>query len=322
MIVILIIVIMTAITIPVMSSASDVRRAREGARVLSTMLASAQTEAQVSGRPAAVWIQRLTSSSGQATNAAAAMDIYMAEVPPPYLGDTLTSTATITISSTSQPATVTFNSANLTTAGVQNGDIVRFEYRGEFYRLAGVSGTSATITPLDTSLLGTAQAYPYTATTGSPFQIYRRPIKTLASAVQLSDGVAVDLTNSGADPGASSFAESFAAASGSDNGAIIVTFNSAGQLDMVYNTTATSGWPVRPNSGVYFLVGKIDNITTGTPTPPQIPNYQDLNSRWVAVNRNGLTTTAEAASGSGGAPPTSVIDSLRLARSAQSAGGQ
>ena len=87
MVVILLVVLMTSILIPVLSSASDARRAREGARVLSTMFASAQTQAAVSGRASAVWIQRLKNSSGLAINSAAAMDLFMCEVPPPYLGD-------------------------------------------------------------------------------------------------------------------------------------------------------------------------------------------------------------------------------------------
>lgn len=379
MIVILIIVIMTAITIPVMSSASDVRRAREGARVLSTMLASAQTEAQVSGRPAGVWIQRLVNSSGQVTNAAAAMDIYLAEVPPPYLGDQLTATASV------QNGVAAFTNSNLLSAGVQNGDLVRFEFRGEYFVLSNIQSSSqndtssANITPLDSSLAGTAAASPQ----GNllPFQILRHPIKTLASAVQLSDGVAVDLAWSGADvnptaavkpnstqsqgvntfwwpdpvqntdqywfsgvsffyptpQSTSSFPTPPIMTSPADSGGIVITFDSTGALGLVYVIAEVNGvtvaTPYRPNSGVYLLVGKMENIPVPVqPSPPNaatppptnnmnLPNWNDLNSRWVSINRAGTVTTAEASVVAWNSS-TPVVDSLRLARSAQSAGGQ
>lgn len=333
LIVILIIVIMSSVMIPVMSSASDVRRAREGARVLSTMLASAQTQAQVSGRPAAVWIQRLRSSSGGSINAGAAMDIFLAEVPPPYLGDSLGATATVATYGGSSSTTVTFSGSGISqSANVQVGDLIRFNYRGEFYKLgavggtqsSGISGSTASITPLDQTLIGTAQAYPQPAPV--PFQIYRRPIKSLASAVQLSDGVAVDLTNSGSDPNLSTsqFGQSFATTAG-DTGAVIVTFSAAGALDMVYVVSSTSSTPnvFRPAAGVYFLIGRIENITPAAGSQPSgtTPNYQDMNSRWVAVGRqSGLVTTAEAASAASGATAT-AITSLRLAHTSQNAGG-
>jgi prepilin-type N-terminal cleavage/methylation domain-containing protein len=401
MVVLLILVIMTSIMIPVMSSASDTRRAREGARVLSTMLASAQTQAQVSGRPSAVWIQRLTNSAGGAINPASAIDIYLADVPPPFLGETLASTAVVTpvpnlggpstsatvvvshpgSSSTSSPVT-----ENILQDGVQTGDLIRFEFRGELYVLTYNTTTSAwTMAPLDSTFLGTAQAWPPAA--ALPFQIFRRPVKSMASAVQLSDGVAIDLAWSGADPnwalslsapptpltiqqdwwasstGATWFtkpffvptsssastnttetnyfkttygATGFAPTNPADTGAIIITFNSSGALDLVYSlaivpNTSPSLPPIqavftaRPYSGVYLLVGKVENVPLSIPgaastTMPTAPNLFDGNSRWVAINRNGLVTTTEAAN----TPSTSttpVFSSLRLARGSQNSVG-
>jgi len=313
LVVVLLVVLISSLMIPVLQSASDVRRAREGARVVSTLLSTAQTQAQVSGRPAALWIQRLKNSSGASINPGAAMELYLAEVPPPYLGDTLSSTASVT------SGTVTFNNANLSNANVQAGDLIRFEYRGELYYLNNISAATANITPIDPT-----QSYPVSANV--PFQIYRRPIKTTASAVQLADGVAIDLNYSGVDPNAatSSFNGSFAPAAGSqDVGQIIVTFSPTGAVDLVYIVSSVAQTVVyRPVSGVYFLIGRIENIAPPASQPPNtIPNWQDYNARWVAAGRqSGLITTAEAASPQSGAT-ASMITSLRLARSSQNTGG-
>ena len=251
LVVILLIGLMTSILIPALSSASDVRRAREGARVLSTMLANAQMQAQVSGRAAAVWIQRQKSSSGQAINSAASMDIFLAEVPPPYVGGSLNSTAIV------QSSSVIFNDANIGNANIQAGDLIRFSYRGELYQITSITGPSATIAPLDPT-----QTYPLSGPSGLPFQIYRRPIKSTASAVQLTDGVAIDLNFSGIDfaSSGSTFNTSFAPASStSDIGQIIITFSSTGALDLVYIVPSSgSAQVVRPISGVYLLVGKYE----------------------------------------------------------------
>ncbi|HEX3997537.1 MAG TPA: prepilin-type N-terminal cleavage/methylation domain-containing protein [Pirellulales bacterium] len=313
MVVILLVTLLTSIMIPVLSAASDSRRAREGARVLSTMLATAQTQAEVSGRPAAVWIQRLKNSTGAVVNSSAAMELYLAEVPPPYLGDTLTSTASI------NGSTVTFSNASLTNANVQAGDVIRFSYRGESFYLSNINGNSATIAPLDPT-----QTYPPGASL--PFQIYRRPIKSAASAVQLSDGVAIDLEFSGADFNSSmtGFNNPFTAGAG-DAGQIIITFAPTGSLDLVYIVSSTASTQVfRPVSGVYLLIGRIDSIPippATTPTSPNQFNWQDFNSRWVAVGRqSGLVTTSEVASAATGTT-ANVITSLRLARSSQNTGG-
>ena len=89
-------------------------------------------------------------------------------------------------------SSVTFSNANLSAAGVQTGDLIRFSYRGEMYLLTSGGSGIWSITPLDST-----QANPVNGSL--PFQIFRRPIKSLASAVQLTDGVAIDLNFSGAD---------------------------------------------------------------------------------------------------------------------------
>jgi hypothetical protein len=283
------------------------------------------------------------------------MDLFMAEVPPPYLGGTLASTATW--NATGSPNVVTFSSdVNLSTANVQTGDLIRFSYRGELYYLT-VSGNSASITPVDPT-----QSYP-PAGAPLPFQIYRRPIKSVASAVQLTDGVAIDLSFSGIDiytpvsrrgaAGTTTFASgtpfsntypslpwgtaptapvgTLLPTSANDAGQIIITFAPTGALDLVYivpNDSSNSSWTAqvhRPITGVFLLVGKIEKITTpastltaGTAQNPYPVNWLDPDCRWVAIGRqSGLVTTAEVA----GPPATGItaspVTSARLATGSQ-----
>jgi len=81
LIVILIVMMITAFSIPVVVPAIQGRRVREGARMLSTFLNAARNRAIETGRPAGIWIERMPGYSEAATN------IFMAEVPQHYGGD-------------------------------------------------------------------------------------------------------------------------------------------------------------------------------------------------------------------------------------------
>ena len=85
MIVIVIMLTVTAVTIPVVAPAIQGQQLREGARILSTFLNAARNRAIESGRPAGVWIERMPGLREAAVN------VYFAEVPPVYAGDFLDS---------------------------------------------------------------------------------------------------------------------------------------------------------------------------------------------------------------------------------------
>ena len=81
LVVITILMLITAATIPILAPGTETRRQREAARLVSTAFASAQTEALAAGKPVGVWIERDTSTRYAATL------IYGCEVPPPYTGE-------------------------------------------------------------------------------------------------------------------------------------------------------------------------------------------------------------------------------------------
>src|SRR5262249_51934540 len=106
---------------------------REAARIVNTQLSAAQSQALANGRSAGLWIERLP---GDVTGS---MDLYLAEVPPPYSGDQTSSRATVNASSTVETnATVTFPSTDTGWYGLlKPGDLIRFNYGGPLYQLTG-----------------------------------------------------------------------------------------------------------------------------------------------------------------------------------------
>ncbi|MCE9604731.1 MAG: hypothetical protein K8U03_07485 [Planctomycetia bacterium] len=85
MVVILILLSVTAVSIPLVTPALSGRQVREGARMVSTFFNAARNRAIETGRPAGVWIERMPSMRE------AASTMYYAEIPPLYSGDFLDS---------------------------------------------------------------------------------------------------------------------------------------------------------------------------------------------------------------------------------------
>ncbi len=317
LIVVTIAVMVTSAMIPMMSAASDARRLREGARLLSTFLSAAQTRAVATGRSTGIVIQR------QKNNNMASMDLFMAETPLPYIGDAANSTASVSWNSNASPPSgmVTFqNSPSISSQSIRPGDMIRFNYRGQLYLLdygdttnqyVNFSG-SVPITPTDPTNYQSPVA---NAQAAVPFQIFRQPVKTLDAPAQIVDGAAIDLYFSGIDFGGNSTFGGITNFS-LDPRPLVVTFSPTGALENVY----AQGGVVRPVSGVYFLVGKAQNIpqpSSGTPNPvPATPNWQDLDCKWVSIGRqSGLVTVTEVRSAN------SVINSRFFAQGGQSATG-
>lgn len=85
--VIVVLLMITTATVPVVAPHAEGRRIREGARMLSTFINAGRTRAIETGRPTGVWIERMPNLPE------AANMVYFAEIPPIYAGDFLDSTA-------------------------------------------------------------------------------------------------------------------------------------------------------------------------------------------------------------------------------------
>jgi prepilin-type N-terminal cleavage/methylation domain-containing protein len=315
LVVIVILGLLTSIALPLMSAASDSRRMREGARLLSSAFAAAQAKAIATGRSTGVIIERM------GNNSTAGMQVFQAEVPPPYIGDTLTSTAQLS------GGQLLFPSSDTGWKTVRSGDLVRLNYRGAYFMITTPNGPNGYIpnsivalTPTDPTRIGDPNLYPRN-TNSISFQVFRQPIKTADSVAVMVDGACVDFSYSGIDqygtgasfaPGGSSPA--------TDVSPVTVTFGPSGNLERVYAQGNALSLPL---TGVYLLVGKIEK--TYAISSYSQPNYLDSDARWVFVSRqSGLPTTTENAYiASPGSPPnaTDVNNARRYATAAQNSSG-
>jgi type II secretory pathway pseudopilin PulG len=85
LVVILVLLMITITTVPVLSPTVQGRRIREGARMLNSFISAARNRALESGRPSGVWIDRMPGRPE------AANTLHFAEIPPLYTGDFLDS---------------------------------------------------------------------------------------------------------------------------------------------------------------------------------------------------------------------------------------
>jgi prepilin-type N-terminal cleavage/methylation domain-containing protein len=147
LIVMVIISIVTAASIPMLATGSDQRRVREAARLVSSYISAAKSRAIETGRPAGVMIQRF---AGQNYS----MALVGVEVPPPYSGDYVNSGAFIGTVATgtaiiglgtpgnhANPLAGATPSAGTSDSGWQSlvriGDIIQFGGQGRSYMLLG-----------------------------------------------------------------------------------------------------------------------------------------------------------------------------------------
>ena len=89
LVVLVIILLVAAATIPRLQPEMDRSRIREAARSIQLYLSSARNQAIATGRPCGVMIERLPAQNG------CSMSLTQVESPVPYGGDTITSLATV-----------------------------------------------------------------------------------------------------------------------------------------------------------------------------------------------------------------------------------
>jgi prepilin-type N-terminal cleavage/methylation domain-containing protein len=347
LVVIVILTMVTAATIPLMAPVTGERKVRESARVLSSLLAQAQSRALATGRPAGVWIQRLeTPAPGQprTDRGNQAIDLFLCESPPPYAGDSTDARARVSVSG----ATVVVEILNDLPPGyVFKGDRIRFNYRGSVFQISGIGPlVGVRSANADGSLTGENMAIQILPTdvlpplnVPLPYQIFRQPAKTADEPVTFPVGAMIDLGFSGVGNGMEfavpvAGAAATAAATGDPQTPVLVMFGPSGNLDSVYfgdrppTQSAPRFLPHKLINPVYLLVGQrnADNATAA-------PNYMNQENVWVAVNpQSGLVTTSEVAIGtddnvsidwSKSQEVSTLISASRaFARSAQNMGGR
>jgi hypothetical protein len=164
--------------------------------------------------------------------------------------------------------------------GIGQGDTIRFNYRGPYYVIQSVNASNVTFTYMGTSPLVPGNY---------PFQIFRKPIRSVSRTMQLPRGVCIDLSFSGEGQSGS-----WSGLVSGNFPVIDIMFSPDGRP--FYYVTNSSGvtQAVTPQGSLYLLVGRIDNLGTQT-------QLDDFSNRWVSVRSlSGQCIPFENLGGQGG----------------------
>jgi len=310
LVVVSIMLLLVVAAVPRMRPALDTRRIREAARAVNVYVSTARNRAIENGRPWGVAILR------DENLPLAGARLIQVEVPPPYGGDTDTSTVTITQQS-GWKCTVSFPSGeDPVSAGlVHTSDVLRLNYQGHYWTITEISGTSWTFSS------ATASNPPIIS--GARFQIFRQPVQSSVAPLQLPKSVVVDLWYSGTASTQFSTTGSLATSTPVPT----VVFSSTGAVNEVAADSFTVSNPsgiVAALEPIYLMVGRRDRVPLlasqggSAVAEDNLTNLQDLTNLWLAINpQTGYITCAEMASG---APD--IATARQFAREFQSMGGR
>jgi len=346
LVIISIMVLLTAVAVPAMRPALEGRRAREAARAVNMYLGSARNRAIETGRPCGVMIQRFAGLPQ------CAMELDQVEVPPPYGGDEITSVANVYIDPTNNAIYAVLFPAISDLTLVASG-LVQFDYQGPLYSINGATSQAFTLTDennqrqqcpciLLTLGLSQAQLLPWASTQPQytpkrapslwkPYKIYRQPVKSHATPLQLPAGTVLDLDWSGFGNTSFSPIDFDTNTPGIQDWPVTVMFSPNGEMYQVFHSyldvTTPKYGPTKVTDPIYLLVGKRERVPASLAQDGKA-NWQDLTNLWVAINpQTGLVTTTEnSAVPSSLPPPPAPQDPLyyarTFARQAQSMGGR
>jgi len=320
LVVISILLVLTAVAVPMMQPSLEGRRTREAARAIHVYFTSARIRAMETGRPVGVMFERLPEQ------AEACRVLRQAEVPPPYAGDFANSRIVIgSPNLQAMSATVSFSNGEdpVGLGLVRPGDLLRLNYQGHFWRIETISGGAWTFSS-ETAAFPPGFDSSVTMLT-LPFQIFRQPVPSAAAPMQLPAGAVVDLVASGTDTAQPNLPPAGAA----DRTPVVVMFSPTGSVDRVYY----GGLGFRVTEPIFLLVGKWGRMPLavggGASAEDGLLNWQDATNLWVALTpQTGLVTVAplfadQLDAGTNTYLPSSMFAARNYARRAQvSMGGR
>ena len=308
---------------PNVVNTAEARRSREAARAVSSFVAKAQSRA-VGRREWSGFMLAATNT----TSSLAAIDLFLADVPPVYRGDTVPAVLTITNSTaTTRTASSPTAIASLPTIGGTN-DLIRFDGRGPYYQIDHdpTPGPAITGTSVRFEFRGSSSGADESAgfqrhntpwpPSGIPlaFELLQQPVPA-GSPLTLTEGRVVDLRWSGVGPptltvGSLTFSgSSYRPFSITSTGTMAtagastaVLFDGTGRLRQAIVRSGASVRRMAITGPVFLLVGRADRV--GQPPSASLDpandtlgaNWQYSDSWWVAIDpATGVVKTAECA---------------------------
>ena len=316
LVVVAIIGLLAVTVLPNVASTTENRRSREAARVTSSFFAKAQSRAI--GRPEWAGVTIVPTNESVLYS----IDLFQANVPQVYRGESYTATATL--SGASWTRSVSYSDMAIPLArSVKKFDLIRFDGRGPWYELTADGGTGVQFrgTPggfvVANELSGqTERNTPWpTMDTPHAFEILRQPVRN-GSAFTISDGRCIDLAWSGfGSP------TDFKYLGGEDvnrNGVLDTNEdrNGNGKLDLLpfapvtllFDATGRARQIVKAaerltvTGPIYFLVGRVDRANNDPTLPSTYKesddttgfNWQYGDSYWIVIDpASGIVKTAE-----------------------------
>jgi prepilin-type N-terminal cleavage/methylation domain-containing protein len=313
LVVVAILGLLSVIVLPNISGNINSRRYREAARDVSGFVARCQSRAIGAAEPRGVMIQPLTADPKTA------IDLYFANTPEAYAGETSSSVAFVpeVLDATAGPLPVTFDGATQARFAMQPdfckpGDAIQFGGRGAKYKFIPPNQVTMWAgdnqNPRNTS-------WPRAGGAGLPFTIWRQPTRGTGGALQLQKGAAVDLYWSCL--GTRAF-HTFMGTSMTDN-SVNIMFDASGKpTEIVHSGGArtTVGEPI------FLLIGEVE--LAGNSYDPAVSrdasgtsaenrggaNWQYGDCIWLCIDSNsGVVKSGYVLPGS-----RSVIESQRTIR--------
>ncbi len=310
LVVIFVILAVTVMAIGIAAPNVQTRRLREVARQVDAFLQGAKATAASTGRPYAVIVEP------DENQPLMARTLKYAQVPPPYAGDTLGSMAAITAKPTPQTATVWIPSdypwmspSDPQHDLVRVGDLVRFNFQGHYYLIVNNPPPDPNNRVFTIAAVNTTGVITHPIGVPMPYQVFRQPVPSAGTDLELAEPVVIDLGQSGPEGGLFPNNPPTNPPATTARPLVIVFAPGGGVLQYI------AGGVVYPVAGpLYLSVGKREQVETGD-------NLLDFQTFWVSVhNQTGLVSTAENAGVRGGTYP---LDEARdFARKALSKGSR
>lgn len=302
LVVVAILGLLTVTVIPNISGVLDRRRIRDAAGNVSAFASRAQSRALNAKEPRGFIIQPLASG-------AAAIDLFFADTPEAYAGDSTSSVATLTLDpNNSAHADVSFSAIDAPTLADStfcvDGDAIQFAGHGPYFRFTP---------PAVGSQLGSVRMWSEVNQTpfsmvlppnGSyPFRIRRQPTRASSGILQITNGAAIDLA-------ASSWGGVVISALGLTK-PITILYDAAGRPTQILHSGGVREPVLSP---IYLLVGLPDlcgndyapilqTASTASQDDRIGANWQYADAYWVAIdNKTGLARTAPSAAAAANAP--------------------
>ncbi|MFM8496890.1 MAG: prepilin-type N-terminal cleavage/methylation domain-containing protein [Planctomycetia bacterium] len=312
LVVVVILALLSVTVLPNLSNTTDGRRFREAARGISSFIARAQARAINAPGPRGFMIQPL------AADPRAGIDIFMADAPPPYGGQSASSRVVVLdptsagptkrlkfIQTIGRPPMPAIDGATRdfirTGPGFADGDSIQFAGLGHSFMLL-MPATSPDTTPdLKISMwqeVGRNPSntpWPRTPSAGVPFRILRQPRRASSGIYQAQRGAAIDLPYSciGTQPLADPTLAARDRLVKDLSRPIVLLFDAAGRPQELVHS---GGMRMRITEPLFLLIGSSE--LAGNPPVGGQPrgdqggaertgaNWQHDDSVWLCIDNN------------------------------------